>query len=594
MHIRYKFLALLWSLFLCFSSLCGQENLIFSAMAYELARTTEKLKIENYDAPYYVAYTLIETETYSVSATLGNLLTTRYIPHDRSINTQMRVGSMSFDNTNFVSYGGFGESGVTYVSDEGTKQTSFENDYEALLRDLWLASDAVYKRTLAELSKKKATLENKVRVDTTADFSKANPFTSVSPRKDEQLNHKEWEERVKRISEVFKQFPDIQSSEVTLELKNQYRYFLNSDGAKNTKQGNVIKLEITAKTQAADGMPLSNFIAFYGNSINDLPSEEEIVQQATTIASEVSVLCSAPFFDTYSGPVLFERQATAELVSQTLASNLRNFRKPLTDDRFLEQRVKTILNESPFQNKVGTRILPEFLSVTDNPTKKSHRDVTLVGSYEVDDEGVQAREVKLIDEGYLKSLLTSRMPHNRVRESNGHGRGLPPQAFFSNFFLSSKKIKSEVELKKELFNLCKKIGLKYGIIIRKIMNPYFEKNLKERETFFFDSEDPRPFVLEPILVYKVYLDGKEELVRGAEISGMAIQSLKEIVGVSNQDYIYNHIAMQRKSIISGLYEESEIQASVITPSLLFESVDLKRSSKTYQTPPIAKHPVFAK
>jgi len=378
-------------------------------------------------------------------------------------------------------------------------------------------------------------------------------------------------------------------------FSSDYTYFIDNGGSQHTRQMTRVWIEVKAKTQAPDGMPLSNFTSAYANTVSELPSESEMVKQIEEMARELVALRSAPVLDSYSGPILFEEQAAAELVSQALGPNLCNYREPTADGPQLEQMVRSQLGDLPFQNKIGARILPEFLSVTDNPKMKSYKGTPLIASFDVDVEGVPSTEVKLVERGFLKTLLTSRTPHKRVRESNGHARGLPAQAFFTNLIVTAEGGKGSNELKEQLLSLCKDRGLEFGVIIRKINNPYFKQMLRDEfDIFSVSPGTQRPFVLEPVLAYKVSLDGKEELVRGIEISGMTAQSFKEILAASRSEYVYNHLTSLRRPSVMGLYSPLSARVCVVTPSFLFESVDLKRTTASFPKPPIAVHPVFGK
>jgi hypothetical protein len=350
-----------------------------------------------------------------------------------------------------------------------------------------------------------------------------------------------------------------------------------------------IWVEVKAKTQAPDGMSLVNYKAFYGDTENDFPTEQQMMSGIDTMAKDLIALRTAPVLDEYSGPVLFEQEAAGELVSQGLGSNVSYLRDPIADNPQLDQQVHTLLGELPFQNKVGARVLPKFLSVVDAPTQSKYKGMPLLASYTVDEEGVPPQDVKVVDKGFLKTLLMSRTPHKRIPESNGHGRTDPSQAFFSNLIVTTSQQTNDADMKKKLIELCKEVGLDYGLIIRKINNPYFKQSLREST----DPSSPmRLFMTEPILAYKLFLNGKEELVRGMEFSGMTAQSFKDIVATSRTSYVYNNITKQKKTTLSGLYSGTDVLVSVVTPSLLFESVDLKKASQQSRSLPIASRPAF--
>jgi predicted Zn-dependent protease len=555
----------------------------------EMDRTLTNLKIDTLKPPYYVSYKVTENESHYVRASLGSLITVSNTPRSRSLNVQIRVGNRTFDNSNFISYGIYGSSGVVYVSDEGTRSTTYESDYDALRRDLWMASDAVYKRALAELSKKKAVLENIIRTDTTADFSPAKPFTASVEPIQIAFDGEWWKERAKKFSAILKLYPEIQSSDVNAGTRTDYIYFLNNEGSRNTHRKTRAWIEVKAKTQAADGMSLVNYVTFYGNTKDELPSDQEMLVGIDKMARDLVALRAAPVLDEYSGPVLFEQEAAGELVSQGLGSNVCYLRDPIADNPQLDQQIRSLIGELPFQNKVGARVLPKFLSVVDAPTQSKYKGMSLMASYIVDEEGVPAQDVKVIDKGFLKTLLISRTPHKRVPESNGHGRTDPSQAFFSNLIVTASQPTNDADMKKKLIGLCKEVGLEYGLIIRKINNPYFKQSLREPTD---PSSSTRLFMTEPILAYKLFLNGKEELVRGVEFSGMTPQSFKDIVAASQTSYVYNHITKQKKTTLSGLYSGTDVRVSVVTPSLLFESVDLKKGSQQSRSLPIASRPAF--
>ncbi len=573
----------------------GQKQLVFQAMLDEMARTMTALQIDTIKPPYYLAYTVTDAESYYVRATLGSLISSGENPHSRDINVQLRVGSQAFDNSNFVSLGSMASrSRMAYVGEEGSMLTSFEDDVDALRRDLWLATDIVYKRALDDLSKKRATLQNKVRTDSTADFSSAKPYSTTELPMTEKFDRQQWEQTVRKLSAVLKKFTGIQTSDVSAGYAANYAYFANNEGSQHNRRSGRAYVEVKASTQASDGMPLIDYVGFYGNSLRDLPGEKEMTQAIETMATELSARRDAVLLDSYSGPVLFEKQAAAELVAQALAPLLCNVREPIADNPQIEQMMKTQFGDINFQSKIGVRVMPDFLSVADDPTRSSYNGGPLIAGFLVDAEGVPSREVKLIEKGILKTLLTSRTPHKRIAESNGHARGFAPQPFFSNLFVTAANPLKDSDLKKKLLALCKERELEFGIIVRKMSNPYFKRQTRTESDMFsiFGPGGTKPLVTEPLTVYKVFADGREERVRGMEISGLTPQSFKEIIAASQSIYVYNHITGQRKGTYSSLFSPSDVRVSVVTPSLLFDSIDLKKASGRHQTPPVAPSPVL--
>src|SRR5439155_23428008 len=161
-----------------------------------------------------------------------------------------------------------------------------------------------------------------------------------------------------------------------------------------------VMLTATAKSQAGDGMPLEDFVAAYGRSMQDLP-KTELADRIRQMGARLKQLHEAPLVDQYSGPVLVQGQAVAELFSRVFAPRLLAVRRPISDNpqlgMFFSQQAET------FVCRMGSRILPAFLNVVDNPTIDQYDRVRLVGGYKVDDEGVRALETRLVDKGNLKT-----------------------------------------------------------------------------------------------------------------------------------------------------------------------------------------------
>ena len=113
--------------------------------------------------------------------------------------------------------------------------------------------------------------------------------------------------------------------------------------------------------------------------------------------------------------------------------------------------------------------MPDFLSVVDDPTLTTFDGHTLMGNYEVDDEGVKASRVSLIEKGQLVSYLLSREPIRDFPSSNGHGRASvtgPPTSSLGNLIVQSSDALSSDELKKKLIEACKQRNLPYGYFVR--------------------------------------------------------------------------------------------------------------------------------
>jgi hypothetical protein len=439
----------------------AQEDAVSRAMHDEMQRSVQKLQLEQLDKPYFISYRVVDNESKEVEATLGSVLSSSE-SHTRFLTVNVRVGDYSLDNSNFFSLP-FGGTGVAVQMFAGTMQLPLDDNYNELRRQIWLATDGAYKKALEDLAGKRAALENKNRSDNIPDFSKATPvsITDVTPRADVDLPKAT--ELVRKTSAAFRQMPSIQTSHVQFSADNRLERYLNSEGSTFTRMTPRVSLRITASTQATDGMPLRDFISAFGYAVTDLPSESDLLAQIHEMGERINQLQAAPVEDRYNGPVLFEGQAAAEVFARRFAELLPAQPNVISSNPQMLQAMR-VQQSNGLLNKLGARVLPDFLNVVDDPTATRERDNLLFGGYKVDEEGVPAKQTPVVQHGILKTVLTSRAPVRGVLESTGNLRehGVAP----SNLFVDSDKTSTPEELKKQLVESAKSRGNKYGIVIR--------------------------------------------------------------------------------------------------------------------------------
>jgi TldD protein len=533
---------------------------VLRAMTDELHRSVAELQFKDLEKPYFIQYIVLDQERYRASATFG-ALTGSDLNRVRYVQAQVRVGDYEFDNSEFVSGPGFQGAPPTGV----TTQTVLDNDYDAIRHSLWLATDASYKQSVEQLARKRAFVQNKTRGEQIPDFSKEAPVTVMRDRRNLQIDRSRWEKQLREWSAIFKDFPEIQESNVVLEAQLTHRYLVNNEGTRTLQPLMLVSVEIDAGTEAADGMRLRHWVPFNVGSFEQLPPIQEITKVVRQMAGDLSALRSAPVLDAdYSGPVLFTGQASAEMFARVLAPNLSGQRLPLS-----EQQQTT--NRSELVDRMNRTVLPRFLSVFDDPTAQRIGSQELLGHYQVDDQGVPARRVSLIEQGVLKNFLMSRRPGKDMLQSNGHGRsGIPGRetAQIGNLFIQSSEGKNYEDLKQQLISMAKQESLQYGVLIKGLVS------------------DGRSPIGSPVLTYKVYVaDGREELIRGASAQGIPIRSLRQIEAVGNDAFVVNRLAGS---------SELPTPTSIVAPSVLLEEVDLKRPAGTLQKPALLTHPYFSR
>src|ERR1019366_7817506 len=416
---------------------------IFQAMRDEIARP-RTLSLATLEAPYFVEYAIDEQESFSVSANLGGLLSRRR-ERFRSPDVQVRVGDYKFDNGNYVG-SGFG-GGSRY----DLERFPLEDSYPLLRRYFWLMADSAYKSSVEAISRKRAAMRNMQQSEQLNDFAHAEPVKSMRPIKRLVLDEEQWASRVRTLSAIFAQYPDVKNSAVELDASEGGLLLANSEGTEVREPESVTVLRARALAQAPDGMSLRDAVTFHAVDAVHLPAEAELRRGITELAENVVALAKAPKGEDYSGPVLFEGLAGAQVFAEVLARNLTLTRHPVGDGG----RGGGAQN-SELDGRMGARVLPDTFDVVDDPTQKEWRGRTLFGSYTVDREGVVPKPLRLIEKGVLKNYLLTRQPGSFGAASAATG----------NLFVSTTEPVPVAGLKKQLIELCRARNKPYGIIVR--------------------------------------------------------------------------------------------------------------------------------
>ena len=554
---------------------------LLRAMQDELARS-KTMTLNNLEAPYFIAYLVDESENFAVSASLGGIVSQR---HDRlrAPDVQVRVGDYKFDNTNFTG-GGFG-----FGSRYDLGRFPLEDSYPVLRRDFWLRTDSAYKAAVEALSRKRAALRN-VQNEQLNDFAHAEPVRHVREIPRLAIDEDAWTRKVRTLSAIFTQYPEVKNSSVELESSAGGVTLVNTEGTVVREPETVTFLRVRAMAQAADGMSLRDAITFHARDPLRMPPDAEMTRGATALAENVVALAHAPMGEDYSGPVLFEGTAGAQILAEVLGENLALPRRPVSGGG----RGGGGFMPSELEGRLGARVLPETFDVVDDPTQTEWRGRPLFGSYEVDREGVIPKPLRLVEKGVLKGYLLTRQPVRGLEGSNGRAR-LPGSngasiASVSNLFISSSETVSVAELKKKLVELCQARGKPYGLLVRKMDFPSSASFAEVRRMFAGQTERP---VSMPILVYKIFPDGREELVRGLRFRGLGARSLKDIVAAGDDSAAFEFMDNAAPFALIGA-SGFATEACVIAPSILIDDLELHPVEEEQPKPPIVSAPEFTR
>jgi TldD protein len=543
-------------------TLCAQApatDPLLQAMHDEVNRSV-KLNIPNLEAPYFVEYVLDESDSFTASASLGALLS-RNRERFRVPEVQVRVGDYKFDNTNFVGGGGGG-------SRYDLGSFPLDDDYALFRRYLWLGTDSFYKSAVEAISRKRAAMRNINQNDQVDDFAHAEPVHLIEPFQKLKVDEKTWVDRTRALSAVFLRYPDVRTSEVELHADNGGYYVVNSEGTEVQTPENVAFLRARATAQAADGMTLHDSVTFHAIDVGHLPSEEEMARGFARMAENLVALVRAPKGEDYNGPVLFESEAGPQVFAEVLAKNLALSRTPVG--------ARGGAPSSEFEGRIGSRILPDTFEVVDDPTQKEWRGKALFGSYDVDREGVVPKPLHLVEKGALKGFLLTRQPVRGFEGSNGRAR-LPGRqssvADISNLFVSSSGTMPAADMKKKLIELIQARNKPYGIIVRKMDFPSTASR-GEAVRILQGAQGTTHPVSMPLLIYKVFADGREELVRGMRFRGFNAKSLKDIMAVGDNATVFDFIDNLSPFALVDGGDSYTTEACVVAPSIIIDDLEL--------------------
>ncbi len=506
------------------SAAAASSDPVLRAMREELDRSKSHLKMDNVPAPYYIEYRVSDVEQYDAQAAFGALLQEQR-SHARTVRVVVRVGDYKQD-----SYFGPGI-GVATLG-------PIDNDPIALRWQLWTATDSAYKAASESLAMKRAALRQYSADQPFDDFAHAPPLESIEPLVKLDFDPKPWRETLEKSTALFRTDPKIQSLWATARFRAVNQYFVNTEGTITRDGYTVYFLNEDGSTQAADGMRLERSPYFTAASLKELPTPEEFQANTAKVLETLKNLRDAPVVDEdYRGPVLFSADAASDVFNGMVGGNVLG-KRPRPGES-----ARTV---GDYASNYKSRVLPNFLSVEDDPTLKTFAGKTLIGSYDADDEGVHASKVSLVQDGELVNYLLSREPIRDFPESNGHGRAAPGQSAspnIGNLIVQSKQPLSPEQLKQKLLDICREENKAFGYYV---------------ETLGGTGYEPR-------LLYRVYeKDGHQELVRGAVFDELDTRALRnDLVAAGNDPLVGNR--------------EGAVPTTVISPSILFDDLEVKRT-----------------
>lgn len=534
---------------------CAQTPPLLDILAGELDRNFGILKTKADPPAYFLSYGAVEQQTEVVSATLG-ALQARNRSHSRILDVSLRVGSRQLDN---------------YHTSRGERlQFStpvllpLEDKGDEIRRRVWFETDRTLRRASQRLiNLKTSTQVNVDEEDQSDDFSSEEPSVFAAGIHKWQPSSEEWVGRVRRWSAEFKKYPSILASNVTVRLSNENKYLVNSEGTRLQHGRGFARITISAQAKASDGMDLFTNESIDAEDVKDLPAEPVVNAAVQRVAKDLTALLNAPLVDPFVGPAILSGRASGVFFHEIFGHRIEGHRQKDESDG------------QTFTKSVNQRVLPEFLSVVFDPTRKRISQVDLNGTYAYDDEGVKARPVTVVENGILKTFLLSRTPIKGFAKSNGHGRkqpGLEVVSRQSNLIVESSKQVPEKRLREMLLEEMKRQGKPHGFYFQEVTGGFTTTGRAGLQAF----------KVIPLIVYRVYADGRpDELVRGVDIVGTPLASFSKILATGDKLEVFNGYCGA---------ESGSVPVSAVSPALLVSEIEIQKKDKGRDRPPLLPAP----
>lgn len=535
----------------------AEQKLLLDIARGELNRTMQELKKEE-KPPYFMSYTITDKESIRIKASFGKLEADSE-DKGRILDIDLRVGDYNFDNTHIIRGASFSFGSLT-----GSTDLPFTNDEKAIRTAIWYATDKKYKSAVEAYDKALTNKAVKVQEeDTSADFSHEKPNKFFGKDFNITIDKDAWKNRLRNLSAAFNDYDWMYNGDITFSLEILHKYFINSEGSELFWTEATSRIMVIGKTKAEDGMSLPLYKSYFAFDPKDLPSDETIARDIQAMIKLLGELRKAPMAEPFSGPAILSGEASGVFFHEIFGHRVEGHRE------------KDPNSSQTFKDQIGKKILPDFIDVVFDPTIKTLDGREVSGFYQYDDEGVPAQKVVTVDHGIFKRFLMSRSPIKGFPNSNGHGRkqaGYDAVSRQSNLVVVAHQSVPFNDLKEQLRKECKKQKKEYGL--------YY---VTVEGGFTFTSRTiPNAFNVNPIVVYKIYADGRpDELVRGVDLIGTPLTTFSNIIGASKDIGIFNGICGA---------ESGGVPVSASSPSLLVSLIEVQKKQKSQAKPPILTAP----
>jgi TldD protein len=545
----------------------------------EMERARTRLQLPGVEKPFYLEYRLMDLDVRAVTSSFGALVSTS-TTRNRFMSVDVRVGDYHLDSSNFISEDGF----QGFLGSTG--EVGIDRDYNSLRQDLWLATDQAYKQAVTQMSLKQSFLRSLTKPPEIDDFSQAAPLVKIDAHAEPDWTSRNWEDESRAASVALTNFPHLSGARVNYYMIYVTYYLMNSEGTTLRSSRSLAAIEAALDTTADDGMSLHDYYAVYVAKPGDLPDPAAVGNSLAQTGTELMTMRQSPLMQDFTGPVLFDPPAAGSLLAQALAPSLSGARPPLSTMPAFDEIMERMGGRSEWSGRVNTRVLPANVSLVDDPTLKEFNGQPLLGNYEIDDEGVKAQRVEVVENGSLKNLLMSRRPGPDFSTSNGHARSAllsDTRPLASNLFLQANGGLNPDALKKKFLDACRDDGHEWCLEVKRMDNPALSSIRQEDFSEFLGGIAGGVASGEriPLVVYRVYVsDGHAEMVRGGHIEGLQLRAIRSILGIGDDETVFPYMQNTAGGFAGtalGAFGSAQggIPSTVVTPSLLLDEIEFR-------------------
>ena len=522
-----------WLMMLALQAHAELPTTVVDALHDELERNQAELTLPEAPELYLLRYWLNDYDSVTAEASFG-ALTYGETGVLHTLSAEVRVGSPAFDNTN---YGGWENGTASGGLPDLPTPTSAR-------QVAWRVTDVAYKDAVEQYGRKAAAFTPPE--DYPGDLWEAKLDSALlgraSPPSQDRL-----EGLARSLSgalgqamvdpaarcgglEAPAETPLVEMAEVVVASETGSRWLLDSDEGRLQMAHAELTIRAMAQIRAADGMVLTDQRTWLVRTVDDLPSEAELLTEVQELGQCLAVLSGAePFDGEYVGPVLFEDQAAVEFFRWLLVPQVEGTPPVIPFDTWLGAMGSGLPAGAV---RMGRRVLPPGWSAFDDP----QHDPDHAAAFSRDLEGVPAERVELVQDGIVKDVLLSRIPRQGFEQSNGHARGSAGSRLagrVSQLTVHPPRQEREKALLKRGFKLASSYGHDYVLVVRRMQEDAVRVAGavgSDAYGILFDGEDGTFSLPHPVALVKRYADGREVPVRGARFASVDRFALRDIQG----------------------------------------------------------------